>query len=1166
MAKLGVCGVKAMLLLTCFVMLCPSCVNEEYDMSEDNLNLEITPFGEGLTLPLGSTEKIQLKDLLKDVDTDILSSVNGAYSVSVSDEFDMTEDLASLTDLVEIQDVDFSQKFNFNLDNVDVSDIKVEAQDFPFEHDLSASFNAPEVKIPSVNEGFSRTAGIDKYVPQPDQLAIDYKGFSAKETVLTLGSAIRSLIPASLRNNDPIDLDLVSGPYASCFELVEFGPFDQGYNLNISLPKGVSSVEQILLNDNARIKVSISLDRAFIKSGSISPDIEVDFSNLFNLKGSEGSKINLSKGLTLSDANGFKAEQIYYISSLAVSSDDWKADDEGVLHLDKMMSMTYGGSVGFKDLTTTTNLLTDEANSVIGLTVDIEFFDLNVKDVKMAIEDVEVVVNEDVDLSLDVDVPTEIEKIEYVEFQASSGVDLNIEAKNLSRLTGVSATLSSLVISFPDQLVVDGADSDNRITISGENLANGLKRHIGISRVNLPAPSDGKISLDETIKVEAVVIGSGTVNSSLLPTSSEDDIQIDVKVTSDFEIENYEVSLSPYNYDLDIEPQEIKVEIPDDLKDLKEVVVYPEGTPEISITMNLPEMPLDIRPSAEKGLNISFPKMLKFKTLPASYNYNEATHSISFNKNEAVPTKIVLPIDRLVITPELDPADNKYYAKGSVEISGGLTLSGGNITKADVDKLTADGNKVSVVAHVPEMTPSTLELDNYQTSIEETVELDILSKEDVPEELVSVGIIELRDVFINLSLDATELPDLGTSTLSIDLDVTLPEMLKVEGATEDGKLHLSGVLGSSKMINMDPIKVNALDLSTVDIKEGIKDELVINGAITLSDASIDIDEWLKGDLSVMFNAGIKDIEISKLTGKVDYSLEPVVEEVDLSDFKDMLSDLDADVNLDFNHAHLALEIDTNLDVEVNADVELVPYYDGVAGENTVKASLNLRGSETGDRIRFWLAEREDNRCPEGYELIEVENLMSLFNNIPDKLEVKLEGGTDPEKDITLEPLKEYELKINYLFELPLEFGEDFAVTYKTKVTGIPEIVGTILSDGNKIKLAGKIENSLPLGLDLKLNFLDSNDKVVPVAGGFGEQTIYPCNQDGSPRVTDLGIVVMLENGAKAEDISSLELTFYANSGGVTGVPVKEDAYLQAMLQFVLPEGVTVDLNDFINEE
>ena len=37
-----------------------SCVNKKYEMSEDRLDLNVTVFQDGLTLPLGSTVKVRL--------------------------------------------------------------------------------------------------------------------------------------------------------------------------------------------------------------------------------------------------------------------------------------------------------------------------------------------------------------------------------------------------------------------------------------------------------------------------------------------------------------------------------------------------------------------------------------------------------------------------------------------------------------------------------------------------------------------------------------------------------------------------------------------------------------------------------------------------------------------------------------------------------------------------------------------------------------------------------------------------------------------------------------------------------------------------------------------------------------------------------------------------
>ena len=127
-------------------------------------------------------------------------------------------------------------------------------------------------------------------------------------------------------------------------------------------------------------------------------------------------------------------------------------------------------------------------------------------------------------------------------------------------------------------------------------------------------------------------------------------------------------------------------------------------------------------------------------------------------------------------------------------------------------------------------------------------------------------------------------------------------------------------------------------------------------------------------------------------------------------------------------------------------------------------------------------------------------------------------------------------------------------------------MGSLLSNGNKVKLAGEINNALPLGLDLTFNFLDSYGNVVPMADGCGVQKIAPCGLDGSAVKTPLEVVLGLREGVNSADITSLELVFNANSAGVTGVPVTEDAYLQAVLQLVLPEGITVDLNDILNKE
>lgn len=1160
MKKFRLSGVMALSSLFLLSFLGVSCVNEEYDMSEDNLNLEVTPFEDGLTIPLGSTDQIKLKELLKDMDSDILGTgENGAYSIGFNDSFDMTDQLSSLKDLVDIPDVDFSQKVSFQMNDVDVSDVKVDAQDYAFEHDLSASVDVPEVKMPAVTEKIEVAAGLNDFAPDASDMVIDMapiehdmEFMSLSDAADELGGVVDGDTPVSLEDDMFADYLVTS---------VEF-EVKETVGMNISLPEGINSVDEIILSDKAALKVTMELVNSFLHSGALVPDVDLDLSKIFHLRGIAGNIAHLENDFRLSEKNNYKQSVVYGIDSLVVASSDWsRKNADSPYVLDKEFAVEAAGDILFEDLMTTTNLIKDCKN--IDVKLVIEFVNLEIADVVMGIDPVEISQENTVAMSMDnLEIPDAIESLGGITFAAGSGIDIVVKAQNVDKVRGLDLGLETLEITFPKALAVEGADAANRIVIADVDLAKGVERHVNITGVTLPAPVNGKISFNENIDVKAVANAAGKVHSADLPSSAANDVKVLVNVESSLEVADYQVKMAGYDYDLEIEPEVIKVELPEALADMSEITVYPEGSPAVTISFDIPELALDVKPSAE-GLCISFPEMLRFKDLPSSYNYDLATNSISLKGS--FPEEVSLPVDKLVLKPVQDPADGKYYAEGQVDVKGGVSLAAGTLNKADVEALSNAG-KIAVVAHVPELVPSSLALDRFETSIREEVEIDLLSAEDMPEELVAVNVIELNETYINLSLDATALPKLGDAELSVDLAVDLPEMIKVAGADADGTIRLSGKIDKKGMIVIDPVKIEALDLSGKDISKGIKDVIVIDGKVTLANADINVDEWLGKDLEIGFNAGITDIDIAKVSGKVDYQVDPIVESVDLSDFASALGDMGAEAEFDFNHAHLALEVVSNLGVPVEAVVELVPYYNGKADESKiVPATLILQPTESADQIlvsKFWIAYDED-RMPDGYTFVKAD-ILSLLREIPEKLELRLAACTDPERESVLEPSADYILSAVYLFQLPLEFGEEFEITYRDTISDLPEILGSLLAKGSKVKLAGEIVNSLPLCLDLRLNFLDSNGNVVPLADGCGVQKIASCKQDASASATPLEILLAVKEGVNA-DITSLELMFNANSEGVAGIPVTEDAYLQAVLQLVLPEGITVDLKDIMNE-
>ncbi len=444
--------------------------------------------------------------------------------------------------------------------------------------------------------------------------------------------------------------------------------------------------------------------------------------------------------------------------------------------------------------------------------------------------------------------------------------------------------------------------------------------------------------------------------------------------------------------------------------------------------------------------------------------------------------------------------------------------------------------------------------NHLEAEISQNIEFNILASENVSQDIVSLGVVELDDTYINIALDGSSLPVTSGIDVNVDIDMQIPDVLKVSEAV-NGVLKLHGKLDDNGILAIDPIRVEGMDFTGADLTEDVNVTLALYGKVSLTVSSIDVVEWVGKRMAVDFNLDIKNIDINKLECNVKYGIDPVTESIDLSDFSSMMGDLGAEANFDFYSAGLTLEIVTNLGVPVVADVKLVPYYGGkAAADKAIEAEISLNAAASSKE-----------QAVTSYTFDE-EAVLALINDIPEKIEIRLDAASDPGRTCVLEPKAEYTLSADYTFDLPLEFGEEFSITYKDTISGLPAIVSSLLSSGNKLVLAGEIENSLPLGLELKLNFLDSDGKVVPSEDGQGVQKIHPGGKDGSATITDLNIEIALMKGVKVDRIEAIELSFNANSEGVAGVPVTENAYLQAVLQAVLPEGITVDLKDLMNDE
>lgn len=452
--------------------------------------------------------------------------------------------------------------------------------------------------------------------------------------------------------------------------------------------------------------------------------------------------------------------------------------------------------------------------------------------------------------------------------------------------------------------------------------------------------------------------------------------------------------------------------------------------------------------------------------------------------------------------------------------------------------------------------------------------VDMLS---LPEELVYVGDMLFKDAVLDFSMKVIGLDRLSQNAeVTLDLDIALPEMIMLENSQNGGVIKRTGTL-EGDVIKIDPIRILGLNVNKdiAKMSEFLKDvRISYGGKVLIEDKTSDIGsvDYLELDVDTrLMTAGSEDsIDISKVTGKVDYSIEPVSVDMDLSSFTNSLETEEFKATLDFNRFSLALEVNTNLSIPLVADLAVVPYKDDapVEGKKLEEAIMIRRPEASAEpsMIRFWISnfpKGKDPYTPEGYEHVSMD-ILSLLKENPDRLQITLTADTDPDSDCSI-MASDYGhvLEGTYTFCLPLEFGKDMLLEFSTVIPDLPEVLGRILQYGS-LALTGDIESSLPFGLEMRYNFLDSNGNRIDMVEDAGKQIVQSGTIDGDAVKTDVNILVDIKKSADLSDINALELSFRTTN--VPGAPLKEDSFIKAKLQVLVPEGVTLDLKDFISEE
>lgn len=1197
----------AVIIVACLSLFVNSCVQEEYKISEETLNLEVTVFQEGVSLPLGSTEPVRIGQLVDQLDPEVkemFEVADGAYAFNMGEKFDFSEQLAFLSENFSIDAFSINENVPFSLEDVDVSGVNVPETKIPFEKILSEVIKPVELKIdPILPEPMSESTDISRYMPSEKSLEVYMEDYEYSGVVASLDPVE---IPTSnpLLNSKwttPLSIDqisqLITSAGMSDFKIDTKTSFAVSeairIPLEIPLPDAVKEVKRIDLKDGAKVRISVDLsDNLFFTSGDIKPSLNLDVRNIFDLNIQDEFVLNNTSSNPYSASKTYDVDEIvldYRVGEKNNPSDGDFHMENGHLVLYKEVSVTPELSLEYVGLQTTLEKLSTYGSKTdVKMNIIIEFIDFVVDNVAVVVAPIDTEISTSVDINISESLPDMVNGVREVKFAPGSGMTLNLDVNNIDKISGLDFSIESVDLTFPEGLDVEGTDENNRLSLPVGSLTDdGFVKKIAVYGIEIAPKTQtaGEVSFDGSVQVAAAArigVKSGSfINTKQLPTQEEDNISLSVSAEAAFAVEDFKVDFAGYYYDVE-ETQTFEFSVDKAVADLGTVKIVPvaaDGSePVITIDVELPQTNLAFGPSDE-GLTIDFPDMLSFKNLDPSLTLAPG-NVLMFT--DAIPEHIELPIDYIITEAKQIAGKDGYWVSDVFTVSGSVGVAPGIVTKSDFDALTAPGATVSFKAYIPELVPSTVNIGRYQAEVpEETIGFgDNIDLSTLPEQLVSVGEILLKDVVLDVDVTASGIDDLvKDADVNLMLNITLPDaiMLEDERVNENGVLEIRGKL-EGENIEIAPIAIEGLRLNKTaeELSEYMSGlEIRYGGNVTIEDATLDMDALENADLQLnvdvkLATTGSEKIEIAGVTGKIDYQVEPISMDVDLASLLGSLNSENMSATLDLNRFSLALDLKTNLSVPLLADLSIVPYKDEAVVEDKVLSKrLEITIPEASSEpslVRFWISnypQGEDKYMPAGYEHISLD-LISLISMSPDKITLELNAGTDPEHIASIAPAEDgYVLEAEYAFNLPLEFGENTRIEFRQVIDGLPEELGTILQYGS-LALTGEIESSLPLGLEMTYNFLDSEGNIVEMVEDAGKQLIKPGTAAGEAVKTDLNILVGIKKGAEITDISAIELVFNATS--VPGAPIREDSYLKATLQALIPEGVTLDLADFMGKE
>ena len=495
-------------------------------------------------------------------------------------------------------------------------------------------------------------------------------------------------------------------------------------------------------------------------------------------------------------------------------------------------------------------------------------------------------------------------------------------------------------------------------------------------------------------------------------------------------------------------------------------------------------------------------------------------------------------------------ADGSYYISYSQEIDLADQISG--IGLADAVKITAvnfsdDINYGVTLPIFDDMTPeqkALLPAGDYTLpggaayDINEQIVFDLMSADALPEMLVGVGDVVLKDVYATVELLFTDLPGNDETTYTLAATATLPDFFDPKVIELNGDVKKNVAFSRS-------VKINKFDLSGYDFAQMRQDGTNLSATATVvgsasSDNVViqlpDVPTGVNGTVSVSIKDAQDKVGIQSLQAKIDYALNQTFSSPFFA-----LTDAFGDATVVLPDASVDLTVRTNMALNLSGSADL-------------KAPHATQAAAT---INFTIPNSLD---PAVYEESVSHNdipLNDLLAEASDSIDFVTSISTDPTKYCLITPDAEYGMDMELELNVPFAFGSGTLINFADTLeigADAGKKIGNILRTSS-IGLRANVHNTIPISATLNIGFLSFDEET-------GVYTAIPLEHPVSVSISNDGLLDVPIGAEKDnEAIETMTHMVLGIEVGANGQVLKGDNYLKLTdIYLLLPQGIHIDGN------